>query len=343
MREDKGINDLKLRLDTVTIPGELRLQLEVSLDRLSRFGNLVAFLAERDALSRYLDFVFSLPWNRRTEDNLDLGQAARVLERNHYGMEKIKERILEYLAVLNLTSFQSKRESPVLCFVGLPGVGKTSVASSIAEALGRKFIRIAFGGLGEVSQLRGLSYHTQSAEPGLILKSLQRVESKNPVILIDEVDRTAEGLRSSIMGVLLELLDPEQNGAFFDHYLDFPFDLSEAIFICTANNTRGISNAVLDRLEVIEMPSYNDEEKKVIGRDYLFPKIMKRNGLTAGELRIAEDLWPKIIRPLGYDSGIRTLERTLDSICRKTARKIVEREASSFLLDERNLKEFLPM
>jgi ATP-dependent Lon protease len=174
------------------------------------------------------------------------------------------------------------------------------------------------------------------------MKNLRRFGTKNPVILLDEVDRVADTGRASIMGVLLELLDPEQNSQFVDYYIDFPFDLSEVMFICTANNTHGISNAVLDRLEVIEMPSYTDDEKRIIGRDYLLPRVMERTGLTQSQISISENLWPKIIRPLGYDSGIRTLERTLEGICRKVARKIVEGEGTAYELTESNIKEFLP-
>ncbi len=336
------IKSLKTRVDSSAVPVQLRLQLESSIERLSMMISLGSFTAEYDSLSRHIDWVVSLPWDKRSVDNLNLKTAQEVLERNHYGMWRIKDRILEYLSVLNLNSSNKSLESNILCFVGLPGIGKTSIASSIAQSMGRSFIRIPFGGIGEVASLRGTPHYLSSSEPGVIMKSLRRFGTKNPVILLDEVDRVADDSRASIMGVLLELLDPEQNGQFVDYYIDFPFDLSEVMFICTANNTHGISNAVLDRLEVIEMPSYTDDEKRIIGRDYLLPRVIARTGLTQSQINIGDNLWPKIIRPLGYDSGIRTLERTLEGICRKVARKIVEGEGSSYELTEGNIKEFLP-
>lgn len=336
------IQSLKTRVDSSAVPVQLRLQLESSIERLSRMISLGSFTAEYDSLSRYIDWAVSLPWDKRSVDNLNLKTAQEVLEKNHYGMWKIKDRILEYLSVLNLNSAKRSLESNILCFVGLPGIGKTSISYSIAESLGRSFIRIPFGGIGEVASLRGTPHYLPSSEPGVIMKNLRRFGTKNPVILLDEVDRVADAGRASIMGVLLELLDPEQNSQFVDYYIDFPFDLSEVMFICTANNTHGISNAVLDRLEVIEMPSYTDDEKRIIGRDYLLPRVMERTGLTQSQISISENLWPKIIRPLGYDSGIRTLERTLEGICRKVARKIVEGEGTAYELTESNIKEFLP-
>lgn len=338
----REIDLLKQKIAVGVLPSQLRLQLESAIERLTRMANLGSFSSEYDNLVRYIDWVTNLPWDKKSSDNLDLKSARAVLERNHYGLNKIKERLLEFLAVLNLTAGKKTSEGTVLCFVGLPGIGKTSIVTSIAEALGRQFVRIPFGGIGDVNQLRGLPRYLPSAEPGQILKSLRRCGSKNPVVLFDEIDRVADPARAAIMGVLLEVLDPEQNDQFLDYYLDFPFDLSEVLFVCTANNTHGIANAVLDRLEVIEMPAYTDEEKRIIGRDYLLPKALERTGLTPLQLQIAEDLWSKIIRPLGYDSGIRTLERTVEGICRKVALKIVEGGARKFELNEVNIKEFLP-
>lgn len=333
---------LKTKIENVSMPPELRLQLNSAVERISRMVNLGTFSIEYDNLARYVDWVVSLPWDIRSTDNLSLKTAIEVLEKNHYGMWKVKDRIIEYISVLNMLSGKKSKEAAILCFVGLPGIGKTSIAYSIAESLGRKFVRIPFGGIGDVSQLRGTPHNLPSSEPGQIIKNLRRSGTKNPVILLDEIDRAAETNRSTIMGVLLELLDPEQNSQFVDYYVDYPFDLSEVLFICTGNNTRGISNAVLDRLEVIEMPSYTDDEKRIIGRDYLLPRVMQRTGINNAQLSIDEDLWPKIIRPLGFDSGIRTLERTLEGICRKAARKIVEGEGQSFVINDTNIKEFLP-
>ena len=331
------------------------------IERLNRMAKLGGYSAEYESISRYVDWIVSLPWDQSSKEVLDLKRTKEILDKNHYGMRRVKDRILEYLAVRKLTVTQmdanwkaNGRESrathgpraesraTVLCFVGLPGIGKTSVAYSIAEALGREFVRIAMGGMGAVEQLRGQSRVFPDAEPGLIIKNLRRAKVNNPVLLLDEIDRTAEQGRSGIMGMLLELLDPEQNPAFVDHYIDHPFNLSDILFLGSANSTRNISNAVLDRLELIEMPSYTDEEKLHIGRDYLLPRTLEDCGLQPGQLTIGEDLWPKIIRPLGYDAGIRTLDRTLQAVCRKAARKIVEGGAKDFTLTPANIKDFLP-
>lgn len=337
------IKKLKEIVEQEGIPPELKLQIERMLERLLRMADSGGYGLEYESVSRYIDWIASLPWTTKSQDNLNLENARSVLDKNHYGMPKIKDRLLEYISVLNLNRGR-RNSSTVLCFVGLPGIGKTSVASSVAEALGRKFIRIAMGGMGEVTQLRGLPRYLPGSEPGLIIKNLRRVGVRNPVILLDEIDRVAESGRSSIMGVLLELLDPEQNNAFTDYFIGYPFDLSEALFICSGNNTGGISTAVVDRLEIIEMPAYTDAEKKVIGRDYLLPKALEESGLTLEQLTISDDLWPKIIRPLGYDAGIRTLDRTIHGICRKAARKIVESKGTvgKFILVDANIKDFLP-
>jgi ATP-dependent Lon protease len=232
--------------------------------------------------------------------------------------------------------------APILCFVGLVGTGKTTIAYSIAEALGRPIARIPFGGMGDPLDLRGQSRMHSEAEPGKIIKALKDTQSKNPVILLDEIDRVTEQGRSSIMGVLVELLDPKQNHAFTDHYIDFPFDLSEALFIATANNTTNIATAVMDRLEPIAMPSYTDQEKIVIAQRYILPASMKASGLPAGSLVIDDDVWANIVRPLGYDAGIRTLERNIDGVVRKVARLIVEGKAQSAHVTAQNVKEFLP-
>ena len=216
------------------------------------------------------------------------------------------------------------------------------MAKSVAEALGRKFIRIPFGGLGDPLYLRGQSRFHPEAEPGQLIKKLTQAGTKNPVILLDEIDRVADEALNTIMGVLVELLDPEQNDRFVDYFIDYPFDLSGAIFVATANNTRRIATAVLDRLEVIQMPSYSDEEKKVIGRDYLLPQAMQDAGLRPEELKIDPACWPKIIRPLGFDAGVRSLKRTIEGICRKAAKMIVEGKAKQVLVNSDNIKSFLP-
>jgi len=232
--------------------------------------------------------------------------------------------------------------APILCFVGLVGTGKTTIAYSIAEALGRPLARIPFGGMGDPLDLRGQSRMHSEAEPGKIIKALRDTQSKNPVILLDEIDRVTEQGRSSIMGVLVELLDPKQNHAFTDHYIDFPFDLSETLFIATANNTTNIATAVMDRLEPISMPSYTDQEKITIAEKYVLPSSIKAAGIPPGTLTIDADVWANIVRPLGYDAGIRTLERNIDGIVRKVAKLMVEGKAQSVHVTSQNIKEFLP-
>jgi len=222
------------------------------------------------------------------------------------------------------------------------GTGKTTLAYSIAETMGRKFMRIPFGGMSDALELRGQSRVRPDAEVGLVMKALKFAGSKNPVILLDEIDRVAEAKRGDIMGVLVELLDPEQNAAFTDHYIDYPFDLSEVLFVATANNTTHIATAVLDRLEPIQMPSYTDKEKIEIGKSYVFPRLMQESGLTAQQLQIDDDVWPKIVRPLGFDSGIRSLERTINGVCRKVARLIVDGKGASFHITQANVQDFLP-
>ncbi|OGK50466.1 hypothetical protein A3A55_00805 [Candidatus Roizmanbacteria bacterium RIFCSPLOWO2_01_FULL_40_14] len=293
---------------------------------------------------KYINMMLSLPWDAVTRDTLDLSGARAILDKHHYGMGVIKDRILEYLSVLALKARGQKEGSraPILFFVGLVGTGKTTLAKAISEALGRRYARIPFGGMGSALDLRGQSRVHPDAEPGQLIKALIRAGSKNPVVLLDELDRVAESTRADIMGVLVELLDPEQNVRFVDHYLDYPFDLSQVLFIATANNTKNIATAVLDRLEVIQMPSYSDEEKTAIGRDYVFPKQLTATGLSNETLIIASDVWPLIVRPLGFDAGIRTLERTINAVCRKVAREIIEGKSKKVEITKENIKQYLP-
>ncbi len=322
-------------------------QAHLSKDIEEKLLNLLQFPgtgSELEKLIAYINFCLSLPFGKFSQDILDLSRAKQVLDRDHFGLQSVKDRILEYLSVLilhkkegNLNSFHA----PILAFVGLVGTGKTSIAYSIAESLGREIVRIPFGGLGDPASLRGQSRVRADSEPGQIIKAVRGAKVSNPVILLDEIDRVAQDERIDLMGVLLELLDPEQNYAFVDHYLDFPYDLSQVLFIATANNTTNIATAVLDRLEPIQMPAYSDEEKVIIGRDYLLPKALKEAGIEKGILNIDQSIWPQIIRPLGFDSGIRSLERTLQNISRKVARKIVEGEVGPFVVSSQNLGEYL--
>ncbi|KKQ99857.1 MAG: Lon protease, partial [Candidatus Woesebacteria bacterium GW2011_GWB1_39_12] len=244
------LDSLSTAIKSAGIPEELRSEIVLRLEQLKGLRDSPTFLPEFDRLNKYIDWILALPWNVRTEDMLDLNHAREVLDKNHYGLNEIKDRILEYMSVMRLKQDKGEGEdilrAPILCFVGLVGTGKTTIASSIAEAMGRNFARIPFGGMGDPLDLRGQSRMHPEAEPGKIIKALRSTKSKNCVILLDEIDRVTDEGRSSIMGVLVELLDPEQNRSFSDHYLDYPFDLSEVMFIATANNTHSISTAVLD-------------------------------------------------------------------------------------------------
>lgn len=341
----KEIKKLEEKVNASFLPSDLKEEASGMIARLSRMAEHGEYSTEYERTSLYIDWITNLPWNKKSKDVLDLRRAKEILDKNHYGLEEVKERILEYLSVLILQKKKkgdSKYRAPILCFVGLVGTGKTTLAYSIAQALGRKIARIPFGGMGSPLDLRGQSRLQPDAEPGLIIKSLRRAGTKNPVILLDEIDRVTDEGRASIMGVLVELLDPEQNFAFRDHFIDYPFDLSEVLFVATCNNTTNISIAVLDRLELIHMPSYSDEEKIIIGKDYILPKVMKNIGLENNQIKIDNDVWPKIVRPLGYDAGIRTLERTIEGICRKIAKMIVEGKRQTFHITTENMKDFLP-
>lgn len=344
---DSELLRLKDLVDSSSAPVDLKGRINTRLGQLNRLINSPSYLDEYDRITRYVDWVVSIPWNKTTEDILDLERAKKVLDSHHFGLDDIKNRILEYISVMKLKAEKGEKEevllkAPILFFVGLVGTGKTTIAPSIAEALGRKFARIPFGGMGDPLDLRGQSRLHLESEPGKIIKALISVQSMNPVILLDEIDRVTEQGRSSIMGVLVELLDPKQNFAFVDHYIDYPVDLSQVLFIGAANNTHNIATAVMDRLEPISMPSYTDNEKIAIATKYVLPEKIKAAGIPSGALIIDDDVWPVIVRPLGYDAGIRTLERTIDGVVRKVARMMVEGKAASVHITASNMKEFLP-
>ena len=346
---DNQIQKLEEKVKAAGLPPELleKINSMLAILKVSLKTGTGSFV-NYESIENYINWVSSLPFNKETKDIIDLTRVKQTLDKNHYGLDSVKNNILEYLSslILNMQSLASSEvKAPILCLVGLVGTGKTTLAYSIAEAMGRKFERIPFGGMGDSLALRGQSRAFSDAEPGLIIKKLAHAQSKNSVILLDELDRVSEGARADIMGVLVELLDSEQNKGYTDHYIDYPFDLSHVLFIATANNTNNISTAVLDRLEIIQMPSYSDEEKLVIAKNYLFPKIKKEAGLLEMQLTIDDSLWPSIIRPLGYDSGIRSLERTIETIARRLARMVVEGKLAknaSFAITSQNLKQFLP-
>ena len=349
------VNDQIRRLGEIVeksvLPEDLRRML---IERISRLALLRAsagfmsanYILEYESTQRYITWAVGLPWDKKSEDVLNLARAKQVLDKNHYGLDVVKNRILEFIATIILNTQQKTemhiQHAPILCLVGLAGTGKTTLAFSIAEALGRKFERIPFGGMADSRVIRGQSRAFPDAEPGAVIKKLIKAGTKNPVILLDELDRVTESARGDIMGVLLELLDPGQNKAFTDHYIDYPFDLSNVLFIATGNNTTNISTAVLDRLELIQMPSYSDQEKTTIAHMYLFNKIRSQTGLTEAQLVVDDNVWPSIIRPLGFDSGIRSLQRTIEGMCRKVAILIVSGQAKSVRITTENLKQFLP-
>lgn len=336
------INKLQHHISASQLPQDVLEKLNEQVSRIALVLKTNQFNPEVERQIEYINFVSSLPWNKTSLDILDIHRAKQILDKNHHGLDSIKERILEYLSILILNQKKGqKAHQPILAFVGLVGSGKTSLAYSIAESLGRPLIRIPFGGLGSALQLRGESRIKPEAEPGLIMKALKRSGVKNPVILLDELDRITIEARNDIMGVLVELLDPEQNSAFLDHYVNFPFDLSQVLFIATANNTGNIATAVLDRLELIEMPFYSDEQKITIGRDYILLQSLKDSGIDPNLLKIEPEVWPAIVRPLGFDGGIRSLKRNIDSLVRKIARKIVEGGAGPFVINSENLKEYI--
>lgn len=340
------LENLKQRIEKSDLPEKLRERMIIRIIQLSKLTSSPSFLPEFDRLNKYIDWVLSIPWGKFTQDVLDIERARKILDKNHFGLESIKDRIIEYIAVMKLKSETAQKEeyrAPILCFVGLVGTGKTTIAYSIAEALGRKFARIPFGGMGDPLDLRGKSRVYPESEPGKVIKALIDTESMNPVILLDEIDRVTPEGWSSIMGVLVELLDPKQNHSFVDHYVDYPVDLSKVLFIATANNTTNIATAVLDRIEPIVMPSYSDHEKIVIGRDYILPRLIKDASLPERALVVQDDVWPYIVRPLGYDAGIRSLERHIEEIVRKTARLLVEGKVKTVIITKENVKEFISL
>lgn len=361
---DHQVSQLREKVLTAHLPHELEEKLLTQLERLSyalKTGSVGSFGVYEQTVA-YVEWILALPWEKRSSDMLDIAFARRVFDKNHFGLDKIKARMLEFLSVIILQrTKQTKQESvkdycalpmaatpggdvysaPILCFVGLAGTGKTTMAQSMAEALNRQLVRIPFGGLASALDLRGLSRIHTEAEPGAIIKALRRVNVKNPLILLDELDRVSDDKRQEIMGVLIELLDPAQNKSFIDHYIDFPFDLSEAIFVATANNVNKVATAVLDRMEIIQMPSYTDDEKLHIAKDYILPSAIKEAGLSPENIVIDEKAWPIFIRPLGFDAGIRTLKRILQGMVRRVAWKTLNGEGTKFLVNELNYREFM--
>lgn len=336
------IQELREKIEKAQMPAETR---KVALKELERLATIPPASAEYTVSRTYLDWLIVLPWSVSTTDKLDVARAKRVLDEDHYDLERIKKRILEYLSVLKLKSnshgIASVSKGPILCFVGPPGVGKTSLGMSIARALGRKFVRISLGGVRDEAEIRGHRRTYIGALPGRILQGLRRVESNNPVFMLDEIDKVGADVRGDPSSALLETLDPQQNNAFSDHYLEVPFDLSRVMFITTANLLDPILPALRDRMEIIELPGYTAEEKLHIAIHYLIPRQLTEHGLKPSQLVIQKEALAHIIRDHTREAGVRTLERQIATICRRTARQIVEHKAKSVRVSPRNLKDFL--
>jgi ATP-dependent Lon protease len=332
------VEEFRKRIDAAGMPEEAAKQARRELDRMSR---LPTAAAEFGVIRGYLDWLVSLPWSRTTPDNLDLAHARLVLDQDHYGLKDVKERILEYLAVRKLKQergqrpeepapdvIRREREGVILCFVGPPGVGKTSLGQSIARAMGRQFIRSSLGGVSDEAEIRGHRRTYVGAMPGRILQALRRVESRNPVYMLDEVDKLGRDFRGDPASALLEVLDPEQNREFRDHYLEVAFDLSQVMFITTANWLDTVPGPLLDRMEVIQLSGYTDEEKVAIARDYLVPRQLRENGLTAGSVILSEPALRRIIRDYTREAGVRSLEREIGRLLRKLATRLAEGKAA---------------
>lgn len=342
MDTTKLLEQIREKIKNSGLPQDVLERLQNDLSRIEVILKANSYTLEVEREISYVNFVCDLPWTKASADILDLKRAGEILNKNHHGMDSVKERILEYLSILILNQKKGQvTKAPILAFVGLVGSGKTSLAYSIAEVLGRQIIRIPFGGLGSALQLRGESRLKAEAEPGLIIKALQKAKVKNPVILLDELDRVTAEARADIMGVLVEILDPNQNYAFLDHYLGITFDLSQILFVATANNLGNVATAVLDRLEVIEMPFYSDEQKIVIAKDYLLPQSLANASLDKNMIQIDPRFWPEIVRPLGFDGGIRSLKRNIDGLVRRVAKEVVLGNPGPYILTAENLKHYL--
>lgn len=336
--EDDDYNDTELlrqRLEEATLPDDIRKELERELTRLQR---LAPAAPDYQVLRGYLEFALELPWSQTTVDQIDLVRAQQILNEDHFGLEDVKDRIIEHLAVMQL---KPEAKSPILCFVGPPGVGKTSLGHSIARAIGRRFERFSLGGVHDEAELRGHRRTYIGALPGRILQAMRRVGVRNPVLMLDEVDKLGRDFRGDPASALLEILDPAQNHTFRDHYLDLPFDLTKVFFICTANTLETIPGALLDRLEIMTLPGYSEEEKLEIAQRYLMPRQIDNNGLLSEQLVLPEATLRRLISRYTREAGVRQLERTIGQVARKIARRVAMHEVLKNPLEPADLDDLL--
>ena len=327
--------EYRQKAEALDAPQEVKDKLNKEIDR---FKSMYNAAAESSVLSTYIETLLGLPWNKKSEDSTDLKEAWKILEEGHYGLKDVKERIMEFLAVRKLTS---GGKSPILCLVGPPGTGKTSIAKSVAEALHKKYVRICLGGVRDEAEIRGHRKTYVGAMPGRITAALSQAGVSNPLMLLDEIDKTSSDYKGDTSAALLEVLDPEQNNHFNDHYVEVPQDLSEVLFIATANDMDGIPRPLLDRMEVIEISGYTENEKEHIAKDHLIPKQLEVNGIPEGKLKIQTPALRKIITLYTREAGVRGLERKIGQICRKAAREIMENDQKKVTVNSKNLENYL--
>lgn len=322
-------------LKKLKAPKEVKERIQKEIDR---FKNISSSSSESAVTRGYIETLLELPWNKASKDNKDLKNAERILDEDHYGLEKVKKRMLEFLAVRNLTS---KGDSPIICLVGPPGTGKTSIARSVAKALDKKYVRICLGGVRDEAEIRGHRKTYVGAMPGRLVNGLRSAGVKNPLILLDEIDKISSDYKGDTASALLEVLDSEQNNKFRDHYVEIPIDLSEVLFIATANSVQDIPRPLLDRMELIEVSSYTENEKEHIAKEHLIQKQMKKNGLKDGELTISSSALRRMISGYTREAGVRNLERKIGEICRKAAREIYQGDKTKIKITESNLEKYL--